>query len=294
MSRRVRLAAVIVGMGIGALSCGGTTSSGGVGGRKGVEGASCVKTDDCEAPLQCLAAVCMRLGAADAQGSDGAAPEVFVDIVSVDASAPPDVATEDPGLPDPGTINLDLAAEVLADWLEPQDPGPPADPGVKPLDGGEVGTFFEDCEAVGIAESWAGTFDGAVTYTTPLAIPGAPSQGTLPVAGTLSFDVKCIEKKLIVAGLMEGLALGQYPFTLKMSGTYNTKSKTLTANITEGKVVLFDVGIKVAVLFEGSMKGTLGTTGAFSGTWQGNSTGTDPAGIPGEATGSGTWTAKPN
>ena len=270
----------LVAAGCGADGSKGTTA------RRGSEGESCVKTDDCEAPLKCLQNVC--------QGPvDAVTPS---DVSTEDAVAPEDVPmAEDEGPELPGPANLDIVAEVLMDFLQPEDLPPPPVPGPKPELPNDILNPVGDCEGVGIASEWAGTFNGEVSYTTTLAIPGAPSQGTLPVLGTLEFSVQCIEKKLVVLGKMDGTALAQYPFVLEILGSFNPETGQLTASMKNGKVTLFDLGggITIAALFEGTFKGDLTPPDAFEGTWDGYSTGTEPAGIPGSATGLGTWNAAP-
>ena len=74
------------------------------------------------------------------------------------------------------------------------------------------------------SSAWAGTFVGEIDYNvTPN--PLTPSTGTLPVNGSLGFDITCIESKFIVRGTMDGIATvvdqGDFPFQLSIFGTYD-------------------------------------------------------------------------
>lgn len=262
--------------------------------RLGLEGDSCLRTADCEAPLRCLANVCAdanglgdadaRVGDAEASGADVGFIGAAADVEEADALAPSDDVTGGP--PDPDAV-AELLADLLGpDALSPEDLGPP--PELPPS--GDV-SAFSACDAVGIAPSWSGEFAGYISYQVPFDIPGANSSDSLPVEGTLAFEVACIEKKLIVSGDMKGTALGEYPFTLHLSGSYNPQTAQLDAKIKDGAVALFDFGTgAISVYFEGTFTGALDSD-AFSGVWQGEAVGTDPPGIPGTATGLGTWTA---
>ena len=280
-------------LGVTLAACGSDTATPGADGRLGVAGASCVRTADCEPPLQCFGQVCILPGG-DAGSNvflpDGALP--FAD----DASETGDGATvgEAPDLgpmPDvPGTTPdavWQTIQDVIAPDAAPYDVGGWTDAGALP-DG--QSSPFSNCGAIGIAPQWSGVFSGLVAYDTPFPIPGADSSGTLPVAGTMSFEMSCIQQKLVVQGDMTGLALDEYPFELTLGGSFNPDTGKLAATILDGGVNLLDV---VTVHFAGKLNGTLQSASLMVGGWDGYSTGTTPAGIPGTATGSGTWTANP-
>ena len=296
---------ITVFLGSVALGCGAGGSSTG---RLGAEGDSCLRTADCDAPLRCVENVCGGSGSGGdalpsgevASGDEGT-PGAGEDVAAPDAFpfGPPDLdeqpSDEGPTLVEPGEANLDTVEQILADWLG-QDTPEAEDiqlPELPPLPDTSDDPF-DECAGVGIAPEWSGTFNGFVNYSVPFEIPGAPSEGSLPVLGELTFSVECIEQKLIVVGEMDGTALDQYPFKLHLSGTFNPATDTLKAKITDGKVALFDLGVStIDVLFAGNFQGTLTSPDYFSGTWDGYSTGTVPDGIPGSATGQGAWNASP-
>ncbi len=294
--RRFLIAAALLTAATAGCDSTGEGSSGG--GRLGVEGDSCVKTADCEAPLRCLRNVCTATDASSADGSQSdsdaftSADALNSELPQIGSGADAEGAVDARGgLPDTNPPSPDAVAELLtdvlgADSLVTSDLGPL--PELPPVGDGSV---FSECESVGIAPNWSGTFAGFISYEVPFPIPGANSSDSLPVQGTLAFEVECIEKKLIVVGDMDGLALELYPFKLHLSGGYNPETAQLNAKMTDGSVALFDFGTgTVSVLFEGTLTGSL-QGDLFEGTWQGEAVGTDPPGIPGTATGLGTWTA---
>ena len=261
-------------------------------GRLGVEGASCLKTSDCEPPLQCISNVCTALGGADADvvsPGDAVADEPTDADMMVDSGPQPwDLGA----LPDHEAPTADAVFETLADFL-PADPGPAEEaPDVQMAPDLPDGWLnpVSDCESLGVASSWEGTWVGTVTYDVPFMIPGAPADGVLDVAGDMAFDIECIDKKLIVFGTMDGMALGQYPFQLELQGGYNPESGALKAQMINGKVTI----LIVDVLFKGVLEGTLINPQTMQGDWSGESDGTDPPGVPGTATGEGEWQANPS
>ena len=224
------------------------------------------------------------------RGADVVGPASDVELG--DAAALQDTPSDPPDygpMPDLGPPpTADAVFETFADFFSedapdtamvtPDTPGLP-DGATDPLKG---------CETLGIASEWSGAFNGNISYEMTLEIPGADQSGTLPVAGTLQFDIKCIEQKLVVSGQMVGTALDTYPFSLGMKGTYNPETGELAALIVDGEVTI----IIVKVMFEGKMSGDLETPLLMEGVWSGNSTGTDPEGL-GTATGLGQWWAAP-
>ena len=257
------------------LSC--SDADDGSGGRKGIEGASCTKTDDCVSPYQCLSQVCTD--PANTQ------PPSEGDSRTSDASDASDVPSNE--------VESD-SSKIEADTNTDTDPGdePPPKDTLEPLDDGQ--NPFTDCEPLGIASAWSGQFDGTVSYDIPIPIPGAPADDNLPVLGTMGFDIQCIGQKLLVSGELSGLALDTYPFSLTLAGEYNPSTKTLNADLINGAVVLTpETDLEITVLFAGTLTGTLADNDAMKGSWEGASTGTEPAGLPGESWGAGTWSASP-
>ena len=286
MTRRITIIVpALTAIGILALGCGTDPQSGD--NRQGSTGASCQTTNDCKAPLECIGNVCLAVGDASALAADSYDPG--------DVSEPDD-AVGDPAdfyVPDYGPPPTpDAVFETLADYLDNTDPGAPTDSGPGPeLPDGQLNPI-SDCEGLGVADAWEGSFTGFVAYEAAIEIPGALPQDTpLPVEGDIVFEIQCIEQKLVVLGEMTGLALDQYPFELTLQGGYNPESGVLAAKMVDGKVDLFP-GI-IAVLFEGDFTGTLQGPESFKGTWEGESVGTDPPGLPGTAWGDGQWEASP-
>lgn len=243
----------------------------------GVAGASCLRTPDCRAPLQCIANVCTDLSA-DGIGGVG---DALSDTTDTNGE-PPDTTNPFYDGPQPDVVT-DYDA---SDW-EFLDAPPPTD--TNPLPDGSFG----GCADLGVSDTWSGTFLGAVDFSvTPN--PLTPSQGTLPVSGELSFDIRCIESKLIVRGTMDGLATvegqGDFPFTMKLDGVYDPETQRMTAEMVDAQVNLYDL---IIVYFEGTLAGQIGNDGRFNGTWEGESTGTNQQFITGTASGEGVWGAGP-
>ncbi len=253
------------------LGCGDPGTTGGTG-ELGVVGASCLRTPDCRAPLQCIANVCTDLS------GDGTADTFVADTDTAQDTTnpfydgpPPDVVTE----------------YDASDW-EFLDAPETTDTNTNLPDGSLGG-----CADLGVSDTWAGTFLGAVTFSvTPN--PLTPSEGVLPVNGELAFDIRCIESKLIVRGTMDGVATvedqGDFPFTMKLNGVYDPEAKLMQAEMVDAQVNLYDL---IIVYFEGTLTGAIGTDGRFNGTWEGDSTGTNQQFITGTATGEGVWGASP-
>jgi hypothetical protein len=238
----------------------------------GVAGASCLRSADCEAPLQCIANIC--------GGS-----------TTLDATVP-DTSLSDTGYALDGTnpwfdgvtpdINTDYDA---SDWTF-VDVGRDAGPEVSDV-------HFDDCGELGVSDQWSGTFVGQIDYNiTPN--PLTPSQGFLPVNGSLAFEITCIESKFIVRGAMDGVATvvgqGDFPFKLDLAGYYNPTEKRMEANMVNGSVSIYGL---IEVYFEGTFIGAITDEGVFNGTWDGDSTGTNQEFITGTASGQGLWGAEP-
>lgn len=260
-----------------AASLGGCADDSAAVGALGVEGASCLRSPDCQSPLQCLKNVC-------ASGSAGGVVDAFGDAAgdsAVDAS------------------DLLHVTDIPAEVELPGDlPFVDKDPGPNPLDTG-LAEVFSDCENLGISNRWDGGFTGAIVFdiNTNGLIPPYLEQGAITVLGDLGFDIVCIDSKLLVQGQMSGsgsvpggAAPGEFPFEVTISGFYSPSTQTLTADMVEGVVTIYGV---VEAYFSGTIEGRL-TSGQFVGTWEGVTTGTNlPTVITGDAQGAGNWTADP-
>ncbi len=252
------------------------------GNRKGGEGASCLTTNDCTSPLECHDNVCVN----------PAAPTP--DVVG-DTSPPPDDVTSDA---DP--VEDATEEETIEDVASPEDvvlpfevvqdaKPPPDDPGPLPDAPPDSLNPLGECENVGVPSDWEGSFEGEVDYDLGQPIPGLIEKDILPVDGTLSFSIECIENKFVVLGEMNGVALGANPFTMKLSGGYNPTTGTMTAKMVDAKVVIFGI---VEVYFEGDFEGSLQPGGtAMVGTWAGEATGNNVGLMSVVAEGEGTWDA---
>jgi len=287
-ARGATLAALAV---VVATACG----SGEEAGRLGVEGASCLRTADCEEPLQCIANVCVGTGGGrDAAGSDapGAAdtlPLVFDDGHGERDGAPGDTRPS-------GTDGPAPAPDALRDaYPQPFDVGPdwtPAGPDIV-LDPPDT---YSTCGDLGIASTWSGGFEGQILFWDVEAPPGfegqVPESGTLEVYGDLDFEIRCLEQKLIVIGTLSGFGeavgeTGSHPFTADLSGEYDPRDDSIQATI-DGSVRLYYV---FQVFFEGTFPGALSGPDRFEGTWQGQATGNN-LNLRGEASGGGDWWAE--
>jgi hypothetical protein len=273
MKNAPRLAFALVTLSLAA--CGDPGTSGGMG-ELGVAGASCLRTPDCQPPLQCIANVCTALSG-DTTGGMSDVPDV------VDTSSEPQDTVNPFYDGPPPDVVTDYDA---SDW-EFLDAPPPSDTNNLP-DGS-----FGGCADLGVSDTWSGTFLGAVDFSvTPN--PLTPSEGTLPVSGELAFDIRCIESKLIVRGTMDGLATvegqGDFPFTMKLDGVYDPETQRMQTEMVDAQVNLYDL---IIVYFEGTLSGQIGTDGRFTGTWEGESTGTNQQFITGTASGEGVWGAGP-
>jgi hypothetical protein len=255
--------------------------------RQGGEGTSCLTTNDCRSPLECFSNTC-AYPLDSAVGSD-AAPATDVeswrrddtffdsDLLAVDigssADGPlgEDVFTQDDAESAP--------SEDAAEWPDALPEGP-----------SDVLNPIGDCEELGIAANWTGTFTGNIDYDLGQPIPGLIEKDILPVDGSLSFSIQCIEAKLVVLGEMDGVALGLNPFTLTLQGTYSPSTGQLDAQMVDGVVTILGL---VEVYFEGDFNGQLLTDTEFSGIWDGDAVGNN-VDLNAVAVGTGDWSAAPS
>lgn len=266
------------------------------GGHLGQNGANCLRTPDCAAPLQCIQNVCSSVAEADTSGGDSGDATAGTDGVSGSETT----ATQATTTGDTGDVNTvhetAVASETGADTAP--DATATASDASGDTTATEVGiadtNFAGDCGDLGIASNWKGTFEGAIDYSvTPN--PLTPSVGTLEVNGSLAFEITCVDSKFIVRGTLDGNAIvpgqfGIFPFQLTLQGHYNKVTQEMTTKMVDGSVSIYGL---VHVFFEGDFPGELGADGDFHGTWSGYSTGTDSTLITGDATGDGTWDASP-
>jgi hypothetical protein len=259
-------------------ACSDPAETGGMG-VLGIAGASCLRTPDCAPPLQCLANVCTGLsGGPDATNTSDAGDTT---------GEPTDTALADTNPFYDGPTPDVVTDYDASDW-EFLDAPPPSDATTNIPD-----STFGGCAELGVSDTWSGNFLGAVDYNiTPN--PLTPSQGVLPVEGDLDFEIRCIESKLVVRGTMDGIATvegqGDFPFTMKLDGVYDPETKRMEARMVDAQVNLYEL---VIVYFEGTFLGQIGNDDRFTGTWEGESTGTNQAFITGTASGEGLWGASP-
>ena len=231
----------------------------------------------------------------DASGADTApATQDIADTTEATDTAVPDTNNNQ----EPDTAPSDTAGEDIQDVSsEDTTPAPDAADVADVLpDVADWETIKSDCEELGVADSWTGTFEGVIEHDV------IPPDGInlidepIPVDGKLSFAITCVDSKFQVNGKLDGFGVAQgesYPFTLTLKGYYNPKTGALNADITEGKVLLLDA---IEVYFKGAFNGNLGKNEAdedqFTGTWSAETTGTNAGElIQGEAWGDGSWVA---
>ena len=241
-------------------------------GNLGVAGASCQSSPECSPPLQCMGGICAEVLSADVLSSEFADSRASSDAVS-DETADADIsqtdALEEPLDLSPGGLELDV----------------------------EKTNIFSDCEEMGIEDHWSGTFEGVINFEIDPPIAGLLEEGALIVSGDLSFEIKCLDQKLVVAGEMNGLGeaegeVGKHPYTSKLAGYYDPVEGRIEADLVEGVVTVLYSVLSVEVYYAGTLEGVLSSSGNFEGTWTGSETGNElGAGVVAE--GDGTWQADP-
>ena len=213
-------------------------------------------------------------GAADADAGASAAADAGDAVGEA-----PDVALED--------------VELLPDVMDGQSDG-----GTAQLDavdgGGGADTVFSNCEELGIADQWAGTFEGVIDYDVDSGGLVTPERGKLSIGGDLTFGIDCIDSKLVVTGTLEGFATiasqGDFPFSIELGGYYNPATGHIDTSLGDGVVSIYGL---IEVYFIGALSGDLTPEGSFDGDWEAESTGTNQAFVTGTAEGDGTWNASP-
>lgn len=213
------------------------------------------------------------------------APEAALD-VALDVGEPQEEDTsEAPDIPeDEGPQDVELPWDLGPDFEAIE-----RDPDVPDIKPGS----FTDCPSLGISAKWKGTFEGIVTYDLEDTGEGV-QQGLYLVGGDLSFEIACLDQKLLVTGTLKGNAeaagqIGEHPFAANLFGDYNYIDRTIDATFIDGEVRLFKV---VSVFFEGNFDGAVMQDGTFEGTWDGVHAGND-LDLEGDANGYGTWKASP-
>ncbi len=276
-----RVFALLCGLALPALLLAGCADDTTAAGELGVEGASCLRSPDCQAPLQCLNNLCTPWISGEPGDASGGTPE-------------------DGALGGPADARDLLHITEIPESVElPGDlPFVDKDPGPNPLDTGPA-EIFSDCENLGISNRWDGAFTGAIVFdiSTMGLVPPELEQGIITVTGDLGFDIVCIDSKLLVQGQMSGsgrvpggAAPGDFPFEVTISGFYSPSNQALNADMIEGVVTIYGL---VEAYFAGTIEGSL-KSGQLIGTWQGATTGTNlPTVITGDAEGKGAWAADP-
>jgi hypothetical protein len=162
-------------------------------GNLGVAGASCQSSPQCEAPLQCIQNLCTALNEPDTITSDA---------TELDLAEPVDT----PIIPD-AVVSDATPEDVPTEELPSQ------------------------CEVLGIAPDWKGSFDGAIEFTVTDPPPGILDAGTLIVTGELTFSIHCLGQKLIVVGSLDGMGSaegqdGENPFFADIAGLQSHQKYT--------------------------------------------------------------------
>ena len=181
----------------GLLLLGGCADGAGPAGDLGIEGASCVRSPDCASPLQCLGGVCT-----DPEADPGPTPGAGLFEGSDDDDQPGSIA--DAFVAADVTPDVPHVTEIL-EWadLAEHDVFPDGTHSTQPFDTSQT-EIFSDCEVLGIADEWVGTFLGEIAFDLDTGGLVYPETGTISVVGELSFDITCIDSKLVVVGLMSG------------------------------------------------------------------------------------------
>ena len=242
---------------------------------------------------------------ADTEAVDPDAEDSTADAAAVDPDE--DTEVEEPGADVDDAPGGDISAsEDVSEEPEDgdDDAGAESDDDV---DEGGGEPVFADCEALGVAAQWQGTFEGEVETHIEESLAqtlNLLADALLPVSGDLSFSISCVDSKLIVTGDMLGAASvvgqGDFPFELALFGYYNPETQAMDADIIEGMVLLYGLAeVYFVGSFDGNLVATLGDGGnVFTGQWEGVYDGTNfplPAGSEDDvdASGSGTWSATP-
>ena len=154
----------------------------------------------------------------------------------------------------------------------------------------EIPEATDDCEPLGISEQWIGTFDGEITSNIP-PMGGYRFDG--PVSGDVSFEIRCVDSKLMVFGNLDGEAEEcaiSCPFTARMEGVYDPDTLNISGELLDG-VIDFTA---VQIYAEGVFDGVLSEDSIFNGTWSGDKVGISSIVLEWtEAHGEGTWQAEP-
>ncbi|MDP6946702.1 MAG: hypothetical protein QF464_21310, partial [Myxococcota bacterium] len=87
------------------------------------------------------------------------------------------------------------------------------------------------CLGLELAENWAGTFDGVYDIVVASGLIPASDGDT---DGTLEFSITCLNSKFIVNGQVTGVASGDKPFEMTLTGTYNPTTGVLDGTVPEG------------------------------------------------------------
>lgn len=226
-------------------------------------------------------------------GSEDPAP---ADATTTDVAA--DVAADAPALEDaPADAAADTAgtddAPVDEELYLPFDLGPDFEAVVHDPDVSvTTPDTFSGCPALGVSPYWEGRFEGVVSYDLEEPIPGARQSGLFLVEGTLNFEIRCLDQKLIVGGALEGDAeaadqVGKHPFVAPILGEFDPSDRSIDAEIVDAIVTLFRV---IDVVFEGTFTGRVNIDGDFIGNWDGVHI-SNSLHIDGEGQGHGTWVA---
>lgn len=183
-----------------------------------------------------------------------------------DGPAIPDLPHDIPvTVPDPGTVIPDVPVT---------DPGP-MDPG-SALDLTQADDPFtfpettDDCEPLGFANEWEGTFEGNLDSNIP-DMMGYTFKG--PVNGAMSFEIACVNGDYRILGILEG---GQTncalengcPFFGYLSGTFEVATSEIVGQIKQASI---DYTV-LKVLAAGNFSGKLHDGDTFEGDWDGHKT----------------------
>jgi hypothetical protein len=153
---------------------------------------------------------------------------------------------------------------------------------------------FDDCPSLGVANKWAGVFEGYTNYSVDPNDTGTPTVGICLVQPDVGMEFQCVENKWVLVGAFNGISQGgscqgQHIFGGKLVGDFDPFSRSVDAQIVQGEMHLFGV---LVIYYAGNLSGTVNEDGIFEGLWDVTFEDSD-INYYGLSTGWGTWTATP-
>jgi hypothetical protein len=117
------------------------------------------------------------------------------------------------------------------------------------------------CAGLSLAENWSGTFEGTYSVSAFTLFPATEGD----TDGDVSFSLTCFNSKLIISGQATGIASGENPFELDMTGYFNPETNEFEGQVPSGKLTLTSSGGLIDL--EGDFPGILQADGSLIGTY---------------------------